>query len=357
MMNPCEDNQVQAGAMTMSWRSHCFCNKFLFSFVALFLGASLIFAAPAAATEVLDRIVAVVNGEMITLSELNKNLELVLASSNIGKGVESQDADVQELRRQVLNKMVNDILLEEEAERYKIEVSDKEVQDYIDRFMQQNKLNQQQLVSYLNEQGMSLEEYKKKIKGNIIRDRLITAMVRRKVVVTDEDIAAYYEIHKNDLASGSLPTVPGETSSGSQELSLIVFDSAKDAKAVRQNILNGEISFEQAARQYSVGPAADQGGDLGRVSIPDLVPEMQAVATKLPEGQVSEPFTLSGKTAIIRLTSGTNSQGASQATSQTSSLEQVRDQIKALLEEQKMEEVFSEYIQRLRDQAVIDIKL
>lgn len=349
--------------MTMSRTFRRLFSEVLCSVAALCVGACLLFAAPAAATEVLDRIVAVVNGEMITLSELNKNLELVLANKEISGGVDSQDADVQQMRRQVLNKMINDILLEKEAERYQIEVSDNDVQDYLDRFMQQNNLSTQEFVGYLNQQGMTLEEYKSTIKKNLVRDRLITAMVRRKVLVTDEEIQQYYDAHKYELASGVTATLGAEP--GGQQLSLIVFDDAKKAQAVRQQILGGDISFEQAARQNSVGPAADQGGDLGRINIPDLVPEMQAVARNLPAGQVSEPFTLSGKTAIIKLTSVSDAGSSSQATGQAAGqaagqappLDQVRDQIRAILEEPKMEEVFSEYTQRLRDKAVIDIKL
>jgi len=307
---------------------------------------------PARGAEVVDRIVAVVNGEMITLSELNANLALVLKTQEVGKSVDSQDADVQELRRQVLDKMINDILLEAEAERYEIEVSETEVQEYIDAFISENNLTRDQLKEYLAAQGMTLESYREKIKSNIVRSRLITAMVRRKAVVTDEEIEAYYESHKQELAGGL-----GMPEPGGLELSLIVFDSPETAASVREQILAGQVSFAEAARQYSRGPAADQGGNLGSVQIPDLVPELRAVAEKLPPGQVSTPFTLSGQPAIIVLKSKGSSPTPSASAGGAPPLTEVKEQIRAILEEPKMEALFDEYTKRLRDQALIDIKL
>lgn len=325
------------------------CRLLHFSLVTALV--AVLFCGTVQGAEVVDRIVAVVNGEMITLSELNNNLETVLQAQAINKRPDSQDADVQELRRQVLDKMIDNILLEEQAKRFEIEVSQKDVQEYIDDFMQRNKLSREHLQEYLRLQGQNMEEYKAKIQGLLLRNRLITAMVTRKAVVTDEEIEEYYRKHKNELASGSLVS----SEPGGLHLRMIVFDSPQLAQEVREKIASGEFTFAQAARQYSVGPAADQGGDLGSVQIPDLVPELKAVASNLPPGQLSKPFSLSGKTALIVLQQ--EGEAPAPAPGSVPPLEEVREQIRAILEEPKMEKLFAEYTQRLRDQALIDIKL
>lgn len=312
----------------------------------------LLFVSPGTspAAEVVDRIVAVVNGEMITLSDVNQNLAYLLSDRNINKKASSSDAEVQELRRQVLDKMINDILLEQEAKQYAIEVSIKDVQDYLDNFMKENNLTQDQLEHYLQEQGMTLEGYKERIENNIIRTRLLAVMVHRKVVVTDEEIEEYYQAHKHELANSAQGG--GETF----RLGLIVFDSKKDAETVREEIVQGKVSFSDAAKRHSVGPAAGQGGDLGQVTVRDLVPEIQAVAVRLPSGQVSEPFSLSGKPAIITLEKSSGG-GSVLNAGQVPPLDAVRDQIRSRLEAPKMEKIFTEYTQRLREQALVDVRL
>ncbi len=325
--------------------------------VALLAGAFLLPQMTSAA-EVVDRIVAVVNGKMITLSEVNQNLALVLESAKIKKAVDSDDLDVKELRSKILQKMIDDLLLEQEAVKFNIEVADSELRVYLDDFKKQNRLTDEQLVAYLTKQGMTLDSYKDKVRKNMLRNRVVAVMVQRKVVVTEEEIEEYYQQHKNELANLSLAEEP-ESAEDAMQLGLIVVDSNKDADMVRQKILNNEMSFAEAAKKYSVGPAASDGGDLGRVQLPDLVPELKAVVSGMQPGQVSEPFALSGKVAIIQLrqSGAAPDSGSVLSSGGIPPLEEVRDQIRGFLQEKKMEKTFSDYTQRLRDQALIDVRL
>lgn len=317
---------------------------FCTSFGCLCLGLllwGLVLPQTALAAEVVDRIVAVVNGRMITLAEVNRNLSLVLKSEESAGGPRLTDQELQDLRRKILDKMIDDMLLEQEAERFKIEVSTTEIQNYVSEFKTQNRLTEEQLSTFLNQQGLTLDGWKSKIKENMLRSRLLAVMVQRKVVITDEEITAYYEAHKHEL-----------TGSGSGlRLSMIVFPPDRDPDAIRQDILGGRSTFAEAARRYSIGPAAETGGDLGEVQLRDLVPELQSAATQLQPGEVSRPFRLGDKVAIILL------QKSGGVGGEVKPLEEVREQIKAILGEPKMEQIFSDYTKRLRDQALIDIRL
>lgn len=313
------------------------------SFALLLL---LFYGAPAVqGAEVVDRIVAVVNGRLITLSEVNQNLEVFLKTVQESQNSEYMNMDVQDLRRRILDKMIADILIEEQAKRYQIEVSDGEIRSFLDRFKEQNNLTQEQLEGYLTQQGMTLEGYKDRIRRKMLRDRLVTAMVNRKIIITDEEVEQFYQEHKGEISGAGADAL---------RLSLIVLGPTPDPDDLRSSIVAGEMTFSAAAKKYSVGPAAEQGGDLGMVDVKDLAPEIKAVASNLQIGQVSKPFVLGGKPAFILLASGDKSSSNTGAPALTDA---VRDQIRSVLAEQKSEKLFKEYTQRLRENAVIDDRL
>ncbi len=291
------------------------------------------------AAQVVDRIVAVVNGSMITLAEVNRALEMFLQSSGSSLDATSDAPEVQKLRKEILDNKINEILLSDLAKSYNIEVSDSEIKSYMDSFKEQNKVDDEQLAQQLAAQHLTREEFEESIRNNMLRRRIITVLVNRKVIVTDDQIRDYYEANKATLSGAS-----------GVRLRLIVFPDGADAAGVRAKIDSGELSFADAAKSMSIGPGAEQGGDLGNVELKDLVPELRDVATTLQPGQVSQPFLLKDKKAIIQLDSAVAASGPPP-------LEEVKDQIRAKLMEPEQDKLFQELIDRLRSNAVLDIRL
>jgi peptidyl-prolyl cis-trans isomerase SurA len=289
--------------------------------------------------EVVDRIVAVVNGSIITLAELNKNVAAVLRASNKELDAQGNSPEVAKLRDEILEKMINDILLRQKAEEYQIEVSEAEIKTYIESLKEQNNINDEELTAYLAAQGLTRATFEDNIRGNLLRSRILSVLVNRKIVITDEQVREYYEANKDSLARTS-----------GMRLSVLVLPDDVDAEEVRARIASGEVSFAQAAREMSVGPAAEQGGDLGEVTLSDLAPELRDVASGLEPGQVSQPFPLQGKTSLIILQGGGAASGPPP-------LEEVQDQIRAKLMEPMQEQMFAELAERLRENAIVDIRL
>ncbi len=307
-------------------------------FLAALLTA-VFFAASAQATQVINRIVAVVNGESITLTELDNHLTPYLAQmQDQGYSLMEQEAAVPELRQRVLNNMINNILLLQEAERLGLEISVVEVENYINQFKSDNNLTEDMLQAQLAYEGLTRSEYEEQVQGSMLRNRLISFMVRRKVVVTAQEVEDYFLSHPEEFGSDQQISV-----------SVLLVPDQDQIVDLRERILDGELSFADAARQYSQGPEAENGGDFGEFNFRELSDDWKEALAGLGQGDVSEPFFVNNMWGLLYV-NGFSSQG-------DVNMSDVEDEIFDLLEREKMAELLDDYIEELRDKAIIDIRL
>lgn len=313
-------------------------NFFISCFVALLLLVSSV--APLRAAEVVDRIVALVNGKMVTLSDVNKSMKLFMQDSERSAILSGNPKAIQELQKKILDRMIDDLLLSDKAKSFKLVVTDQEVASFIKDFKKENRITDDMLRQRLQQDQMTIKEYEEKIRVNIMRTRMLSLMVHRKVVVTDEEVQTYYNQHKNDLGQG-----------GKTRISLIVFDAKQNPQDVRKKIESKELTFDAAAKKFSIGPNASSGGDLGEVDVKDLNEELRGAVANLKQGDVSQPFSLAGKPALAKLEVSGGQAGEAKP------LAEVKDQIKRTLEEPRLEAIFDEYMKKLRSEAVLDIRM
>jgi peptidyl-prolyl cis-trans isomerase SurA len=295
-------------------------------------------AGTAHAQEVVDRIVAVVNGEIITLFDVNQQIQGYLRQFDGRTMTGEEKKALDALRKKVLNQMVNDLLLEAEAERLQMTVSDVEIKNQVEAFKRQHGLNEETFLNQLKLQGMTRKDYEDTVKKDIMRQRLIGAMVRRKVVVTEEEMKAYYEEHKGDFSRDK-----------EVELSLIIVDPSFDIEGLRQQLVNGEISFGQAAATYSIGPGAQQGGEIGVVRWDDMRDSWKEVLQGLDKGDTSQPFDLNGNQALLHI--------VDLIPGEVEPFENVKAKIRDILYRPRIENRYVEYMQSLRSKAVMDIRM
>lgn len=323
-------------------------------FGVLALLASL--AAPVGAAELVDRVVAVVNGKLITLFDVNTRVADMVKQTQ-GVALKPDDPRLDDLRRQVLESMITDMLIESEANKLKVTVSETEIDSQIEEIKKKNNLSQQQLVTELAKEGLTLKQFRDKMRLDSIKKRLLGFMVHRKVLVTDDEIRDYYEKNKGSLSAAK--SVLGPKVSGG--LGFIMVPNKKQAEELRDKINSGSMSFADAARKFSIGPGRDQGGDLGDVQIKDLAPPLRSALTAVPPGQVSEPVLLDGKAVLLvqRTASAPAEKPAAPAAAAGAnpSYEAAKEQIQELLYKQKFDKLFQEYIDNLRSKAVVEVKL
>ena len=313
--------------------------------------AVLLISAPAAAG-VADRIVAVVNGEVITLSELHRAFAPYAAHIEANYKGPDKEAFLKQGEAAFLQRMIDQMLIEQEAKKPGAgiaAVKDEEVMGMVKDMLAKNRLTMQDYLKKLAEEGKTLESAKQEIRGQMLRMRLLRREVQSRILVTDEEIGEYYDKHREDYEGREavhirqifLP-VPEGADSGARDR------VRAEANQLRERILKGE-RFEVMAARYSRGPAAAEGGDIGFVERGVMMPEVEKAAFSLPVGEVSEVLETEAGFLLLVVV---DKKGAG-----LKPLPVVRDEIKAKIEDEKVNKKYDEWMAELRKKSFIDIRL
>ena len=313
--------------------------------------AVLLISAPAAAG-VADRIVAVVNGEVITLSELHRAFAPYAAHIEANYKGPDKEAFLKQGEAAFLQRMIDQILIEQEAKKPGVgiaAVKDEEVMGMVKDMLAKNRLTMQDYLKKLAEEGKTLESAKQEIRGQMLRMRLLRREVQSRILVKDEEIGEYYDKHREDYEGREavhirqifLP-VPEGADSGARDR------VRAEANQLRERILKGE-RFEVMAARYSRGPAASEGGDIGFVERGVMMPEVEKAAFSLPVGEVSEVLETEAGFLLLVVV---DKKGAG-----LKPLPVVRDEIKAKIEDEKVNKKYDEWMAELRKKSFIDIRL
>lgn len=255
---------------------------------AVAVGGGLAPVEAAAADGVVDRIVAVVNEDIITLYDIEMLLRPMAQNvKSQGLPPERERQTLGKLREEMLDNLINTKLTEQEVKRYKIAVTDEEVENHIRQVKQRRSLSDENLKAGLAQEGLTLEEYRKEVKLQIQRSKLVNREVRSKVVITQADIQDYYEKNKSKYGSGKqyylwnlfvkLPPHP-------------IPADRQAAKALLQEALaevNRGRSFEEMVRRTADGAKGIQGSELGLFRVEELTPQLRDAIQGMKPGQVS----------------------------------------------------------------------
>ncbi len=318
--------------------------------ILLILGGVILLCAPVRA-EVIDKIIAVVNDEIITLYEFNTAFEPYRKNiENTYKGTD-QEAAIKQTREAFLQRFIDNILIEQEAKKSGtgIIVKDEEVMEVLQDILAKQKLSLQEYLKNLAKEGNTLESVKKEIRGQMMRARLLRREVKSKILVSDEEIGEYYNKNRRDYE--------GKESVRIKQLLLLLPPNANEtiktkmknqALQLHKRVMDGE-SFDLLIVKYSQGPAAAQGGDVGFIERGTILPEVEAAAFRLPVGQVSEVIESSVGFHIIQVL---DKQGAG-----VKPIAAVREEIKTKIEDEKLEKKFDEWIASVRAKSHIEVKL
>jgi peptidyl-prolyl cis-trans isomerase SurA len=297
---------------------------------ALTIVLAIVLIGSLSAAQVVDRIVAVVNGEIITFQDLLRRINLVV-------GQTPDPATAERIAPQVLDDMVNDIVLRQEAERLKVEVSDSEVENEIRQFKARRQLTEDDFARGLRLQGMTPEQFKERSRQDIIKNKMLGIMVRRKVVVTQEEINAYLERNRADLATDRVV-----------RLQLVVLPDEERASALWNELDSGAISFDEAVEKHSIGPKVENGV-LADVNWKTLDEAWREALRDLSVGSVSKPFTIQDRWVLLKLLDRKDAERTDQAA--------LEEEAREAILRPKLEERFKEYMSGLRGKAVIENRL
>jgi len=297
---------------------------------------------------VVDRIVAVINQEAITLSDLEKSL------SNIRDEIRAEDRlekreKILELHRRVLDQLVEEKLIDQEVKRAGIKVASKEVEAALEDLRRRNGLTQEMMEKSLARDGMTLDVFKKEIEKKILRIKLINHSLKVESKPAEKDLMDFYE--KNpDRYRGTETYRPSHIlfhipkGATDEEIRKI----RKDCQNVLERIRKGE-DFGEMALLYSEDASAKDRGDLGYFKKGELLPAFEKEALRLRVGEVSGIVRTEFGFHIIKLLEHKGGQPLP--------FEAVKEDVQRDYYEKEMEKAFRQFLTTLRGKSIIEIKL
>lgn len=248
--------------------------------------AGLIGGVPAGGDEIVERIVAVVNDDIITYLEVQKELSPYEAQIKaVGYDPEKEQQMLYRVRSDVVEKLVDQKIIDQEIKRYKITVSDQDIDNDIERIKEGKLWTDEDFRKALEYEGMTIESYREKLKKQALRARLLNTVVRANIVITEEDIASYYasniEKYQGELKYHLRNIIMRVLEDAGTEAKRSVLEKMENIKAALEN----GASFESLARQRSESVLAKNGGDLGILPYKDFSSQLKQALEGLSIGQ------------------------------------------------------------------------
>jgi peptidyl-prolyl cis-trans isomerase SurA len=309
--------------------------RLLIALVAVLLQLAL---AGTGVAEVVDRIVAEVNNEIITMSELQNMAKTIETQS----GIKPKGQEEKKMLREMLEALIDRKLAKAEAKRRGISVSDKEVNEALARFKKRNNIpDDETFAKGLAQAGLSLKEFRQQIADQMTQQRLLVLVVGAKVSISEAEVRRVYEqkfkkggtqVHIVNLR---LPYPPGATQEQKEAVK-------EKAETIINAVKRGE-TFTEAAAKFSLKPQ-----DVGFVSQSDLDPRLAEYLEKLKPKEVGPVATPEGLQLV---------QVVGRRTGEARSFEEVAPEIRRILQERAMEKSFFEWVKTLREKAHIKIML
>lgn len=317
--------------------------------VGVLISAGLGLRVNPVSAEVVDRVVAVVNNDIISQYELEKSIKPYveqIRSSQYPADVEARLTS--EVREKVLNDMIDQKLTDQELERHQIAVGPDEVDKAIERLKKAQLVTDEQLQLFLEQEGITLEEYRDQTKQQILRAKLVTREVRSKVVITQEDINAYYQNHISEYA--------GEKKYRLRNIYIRVSSSAtEDDRMLARNIMEGILRDLEAGKPFQVpeitffsssAPKAE-GGELGLFTLDELAPQLQDALKDKKTGEFSKILESDFGYQIVFVEDIIDIAGTS--------LEEATPEIQGKLYKEVVDRKFESWLKLLRDRSHIKI--
>lgn len=315
----------------------------------LALSVSTVTMALAADASLVEEIIAKVNGDIVTRSEVERTkrqMEAELRRQGLN-GSRLQES-LEQGSKDALRDRVDALLLAQKGKELNINV-DPDVSKFIARLQAESKIaDPEKFQQYVREQtGMPYEDYKNDLKNNMLTERVIRDEVGRRVQVKREDMQKYYEEHKNEFMRDERVFLREILISTEGKDAAAAAAAEKKAKDISERAAKGE-KFTDLARDNSDAQTARQGGDIGGFEKGKLRSDIEEAIWTQPRGHVTKPIKVGNGFLILRVE---DHQKAGQAT-----YEEVENEITDKMFSPKMQPAIREYLTKLRKDAFLEIK-
>ncbi|MGQ4807934.1 Chaperone SurA [Candidatus Entotheonellaceae bacterium PAL068K] len=298
-------------------------------------------------TQLLDGIAAIVNDEIITISEVREAILLDAEELQQRYNDAALREKITALYQPALQNLIDVRLQLERARKLNLQVSEEDVSYQIEGLKKQNQISDAQLAQMLQSRGLSLEAYRQQVREGLLLAKVVNADVRSRLVVLDTELQEAYTQQRDRYS------VPGEmTVSHIFFLLAAKAPSSEEARVrhkaakVLQELRDGG-DFAALARQYSEGPSAKKDGLLGTFRTGELLPGFEQVAVDLKLGEISELVRTRVGLHIIRVEA--RKDGGYKP------FDEVQEDLKVALLRTKTERKYDEWLETLRQSAYVKI--
>jgi peptidyl-prolyl cis-trans isomerase SurA len=295
------------------------------------------FSGVTAKAEVVDRIVAIVNDEIVTLKDVQHFVEV----KKKGKFASVNDYFLGMQLKDKLDALVETLLITQQAVKMKIEVGDREVEGVVENIRKQNLISDTQLKEQLKSDGISYKDFTEGIRKSLLRNRVLARVVAPELYLDDNKLKEFYQQHIDEYKESEF-----------RLLHILVSGQRNDANVRAQQaykLLQDGQAFESVAKEYSDDPSAATGGDIGTMKQEDLMPELKDVLSLLLPGSFSHPVHSPYGYHIVKLLDAKKSQALP--------FDIVKDKIRERLVQIESERRYKEYVQKLRASSYIEVKI
>jgi len=298
-------------------------------------------AATPAGSEVLEEIVAKVNDDIITMSELEREEQGLMAELYRKFTGEALDAQVQEARAMLLQSMIDAKLLMHRAERLYDMSKMKEM--LLGTFMEQQGItDEDELERLLAREGQTVDDLLRRLVEMAAPAEVIRFEVAGRLSVGDKEVQAYYDAHAEEY----------EIAAEVMLLEIVLIARGKEqeermpeAEQVHARLLDADVDFAEVATEVSEASSSTQGGLIGPFHKGDLVKALEDPAFTLPPDVISEILVTDNGLHIIKVESRTEDR--------MTPFDEIKEDLRARLEDEKYSKALDEFLKKARDEASI----
>lgn len=291
----------------------------------------------------IEGIAAQVGNGVVLVSEVRRLAAPIEARMRKANAPESE---IRAMRSEALERLIEQRLIEDIVRRAQLSATDAEVDQAIAAIAKENGLTLEQMSRSIASHGLTVDEYRAKIKSEIERNKVLGSMVRSRVSIDDAEVRALYnQKYGNQRDSGAELHLRHLLIAVAAEKMRDQNTACRMAGDIRQQVIDGELTFEEAASRFSDTNAA-RGGDLGWVHGDELAGWMAPAVANLSPGQVSDVIPMYFGCNLLMVVERRDFHPVT--------FEEAKPALEQALFQQKMEKEYTAWIDKLRTQVYIE---
>lgn len=297
--------------------------------------------------KMVDRLVAKINDEVILLSEFNRRADQIIKEyEKILTGPDKENK-LKEIQRDILEQMIDEKLILQKAKKERVHIADAEIDKGIDEIRDRFE-SEVAFQNELSRQGATGSEFRENVAKQLKVIKLINQEVKSKIAPpTEEEAKKYYEENEEEMMSPEQVRARHILIKTSEDISQEA--AKKKINEIYDTVVKNPDKFSANAEKYSEGPSGKRGGDLGYFARGNMVKEFEDVAFKIEVGEISKPVKTRFGYHIIKV--------VGKKSSEKRMFEEVKDRLKNMLFQMKMEKEYENFLRDLRDEARISKSL